>query len=210
MNDPSRRCQLQPAYATAALSCWRKLCRTQATPSCEGSLALPCKEPLPAPLFCLAPLLPLVQWSPGLSIRSPVPTGPAASSASKTINYSKSMPCWMDLDGSVLPRPSIPGMRCQSRRCATVFAISLGPAEHARSTERVADRDSPQRLVWRAWTECFGTKRALCAPPLGDAVTAQVVALTSTEPPGQTTHWTAAALAAARAASARSSCPMIC
>ncbi len=34
-------------------------------------------------------------------------------------------------------------------------------------------------------------------PPLGDALTDRVVALTLTEPPGEVTHWTAAAIAAA-------------
>ena len=34
-------------------------------------------------------------------------------------------------------------------------------------------------------------------PALGDAVTERVVALTLTEPPGEVTHWTAAAVAAA-------------
>ncbi len=38
-------------------------------------------------------------------------------------------------------------------------------------------------------------------PPLGDAVAAQVVALTLTDPPGETTHWTAAAMATACAVS---------
>ena len=33
-------------------------------------------------------------------------------------------------------------------------------------------------------------------PLLGDAVTERVVALTLTEPPGETTHWTATAVAA--------------
>ena len=32
-------------------------------------------------------------------------------------------------------------------------------------------------------------------PPLGQEVTARVVALTLTDPPGETTHWTAAAMA---------------
>ncbi len=41
-------------------------------------------------------------------------------------------------------------------------------------------------------------------PPLGDAVTERVVGLTLTEPPGETTHWTAAAVATACAVSVSS------
>ena len=37
---------------------------------------------------------------------------------------------------------------------------------------------------------------SLRIPPLGDAVTKRVVALTLTEPPGEVAHWAAAAIAA--------------
>ena len=67
--------------------------------------------------------------------------------------------------------------------------------------------------VWR-WQERFmqagvdgllqDKTRLSRVPPLGDAVAAQVVALTLTEPPGETTHWTAAAMAAACAVSVSS------
>ena len=115
----------------------------------------------------------------------------------------------------------------------TGIAISLNPADHARLTEVAADRNSPQKHVWRAqivllsaqglgtneimrttgkaktcvwcWQERFmqvgvdgllrDKTRPSRVPPLGDAVAAQVVALTLTEPPGETTHWTAAAMA---------------
>jgi hypothetical protein len=124
----------------------------------------------------------------------------------------------------------------------TGIAISLNPADHARLTEVVADRNSPQKHVWRAqivllsargigtneimrvtgkaktcvwrWQERFmragvngllrDKTRPARIPPLGDAVAAQVVALTLTEPPGETTHWTAAAMAAACAVSVSS------
>lgn len=117
----------------------------------------------------------------------------------------------------------------------TGVAISLSPADHARLAEVTADRNSPQKHVWRAqivllsaqgigtneimrvtgkaktcvwrWQERFmqagvdgllrDKTRPSRVPPLGDALAAQVVALTLTEPPGETTHWTAAAVAQA-------------
>ncbi len=98
-----------------------------------------------------------------------------------------------------------------------------------------ADRNSPQKHVWRAqigllsaqgigtteimratgkaktcvwrWQQRFmeaGTAGLLIdktrpsrIPPLGDAVVERVVALTLTEPPGEVTHWAAAAAVAA-------------
>ena len=41
-------------------------------------------------------------------------------------------------------------------------------------------------------------------PPLGPEVATWVVALTQTDPPGETTHWTAAAMAKAAAISVSS------
>ena len=114
----------------------------------------------------------------------------------------------------------------------TGIAISLNPADHARLTEVVADRNSPQKHVWRAqivllsvqgvgtneimrvtgkaktcvwrWQERFmlagvdgllrDKTRPSRIPPLDEVVAAQVVALTLTDPPGETTHWTAAAM----------------
>ncbi len=116
----------------------------------------------------------------------------------------------------------------------TGIAISLHPSDRTRLIEIAADRNSPQKHVWRAhivllsadgvgtneimrvtgkaktcvwrWQQRFmeaGTDGLLIdktppsrIPPLGDAVTERVVALTLTKPPGEVTHWTAAAIAA--------------
>jgi len=121
----------------------------------------------------------------------------------------------------------------------TGIAISLISADHARLTEVVADRNSPQKHVWRAqivllsaqdvgtneimratgkakscvwrWQERFmlagvngllrDKTRPSRIPPLYEMVAAHVVALTLTQPPGETTRWTAAAMAAACAIS---------
>ncbi len=99
----------------------------------------------------------------------------------------------------------------------------------------VADRNSPQKHVWRArivlltadgagtseimrragtskvtvwrWQERFmragiegllrDKTRPSRIPPLGVEVTAKVIALTQRDPPGETTHWTAAMMAPA-------------
>ncbi len=112
--------------------------------------------------------------------------------------------------------------------------ISLAPSDRARLVEIAADRNSPQKHVWRAqivllsadgvgtqgimratgtsktcvwrWQRRFmeaGTDGLLVdktrpsrIPPLNETVIERVVALTLTEPPGETTHWTAAAIAA--------------
>ena len=117
----------------------------------------------------------------------------------------------------------------------TGISISLSSFDRARLVEIAADRNSPQKHVWRAqivllsadgvgtneimratgtsktcvwrWQQRFmeaGTDGLLVdktrpsrIPPLDAAVIERVVALTLTEPPGETTHWTAAALAAA-------------
>ena len=117
----------------------------------------------------------------------------------------------------------------------TGICISLSPSDQTRLSEIAADRNSPQKHVWRAqivllsargigtteimratgksktcvwrWQQRFmeaGTGGLLVdktrqprIPPLGDALTEGVVALTLTEPPGEVTHWTAAAVAAA-------------
>ena len=115
----------------------------------------------------------------------------------------------------------------------TGIAVSLSPADHGRLAEIAADRNSPQKHVWRArivllsaqgvgtneimrvtgkaktcvrrWQErfmqegvdgLFGDKtRPPRIAPLSTAVAKRVVALTLTKPPGETTRWTAAALA---------------
>ncbi len=108
------------------------------------------------------------------------------------------------------------------------------PTDRARLVEIAANRNSPQKHVWRAqivllpadgvgtneimrvtgtsktcvwrWQQRFieaGTDGLLVdktrpsrIPPLDAAVIERAVALTLTEPPGETTHWTAAAVAA--------------
>jgi len=121
----------------------------------------------------------------------------------------------------------------------TGISISLNPSDRARLVEITADRNSPQKHVWRTqivllsadgvgtneimrvtgtsktcvwrWQQRFmeaGTDGLLIdktrpsrIPPLDVAldvaVVERAVALTLTEPPGETTHWTAAAVAAA-------------
>jgi transposase len=117
----------------------------------------------------------------------------------------------------------------------TGFVIQVNAADRARLEAVVADRNSPQKHVWRArivlltaagcgtneimreagvsktavwrWQERFvqagvdgvlrDKTRPSRIPPLGQEVTERVVALTLTKPPGETTHWTAAAMAEA-------------
>ena len=112
--------------------------------------------------------------------------------------------------------------------------VELNAADRVRLEAVVADRNSPQKHVWRArivlltadghgtaeimrragiskvavwrWQERFMTAgvtgllrdktRPSRIPPLGAAVAARVVDLTTTGvPPGETTHWTAATMA---------------
>jgi transposase len=114
------------------------------------------------------------------------------------------------------------------------IVVELNAADRARLEAVVADRNTPQKHVWRArivlltadghgtaeimrragtskvavwrWQERFMTAgvagllrdktRPSRIPPLGAAVAARVVGLTTTgEPPGEATHWTAAAMA---------------
>ena len=121
--------------------------------------------------------------------------------------------------------------------------VEVSAADRARLEAVVADRNSPQKHVWRArivlltaaghgtveimrqagvskvaawrWQERFmvagvegllrDKTRPSRIPPLGAEVAARVVTLTTTgEPPGETTHWTAAAIAAAVGISASS------
>jgi transposase len=117
----------------------------------------------------------------------------------------------------------------------TGFVIQVNAADRARLEAVVADRNSPQKHVWRArivlltaagygtneimrqagvsktavwrWQDRFmqagadgllrDKTRPSRIPPLAHDVTARVVALTLTDPPGETTHWTAAAMAQA-------------
>jgi transposase len=121
--------------------------------------------------------------------------------------------------------------------------VEVDAADRARLEAVVADRNSPQKHVWRArivlltadgfgtaeimrrggtstvavwrWQERFMTAgvagllrdktRPPRIPPLGTEVAARVVTLTTTgAPPGETTRWTAAAMAAAVGISASS------
>jgi DNA invertase Pin-like site-specific DNA recombinase len=85
-------------------------------------------------------------------------------------------------------------------RIVLMSAQGVGTNEIMRATRKA------KTCVWR-WQQRFmeaGTDGLLTdktrpsrIPPLGDAVTERVVALTLTEPPGEVTHWTAAAVAKA-------------
>ena len=130
------------------------------------------------------------------------------------------------------------------RYCAMREGISIevSAADCERLAAVVADRNSPQKHVWRArivlataegcgtaeimrragvskpcvwrWQERFMREgvagllrektRKPGLPPLAPALVEQVVALTLNEPPGETTHWTGRAMAAASGVSLRS------
>src|SRR5271169_175538 len=115
----------------------------------------------------------------------------------------------------------------------TGVTVELSAADRQHLVAIVADRNSPQKHVWRAqivlltadgcgtaeimrrtdtsktavwrWQERFMTDgvagllrdktRPSRIPPLGTEVEQLVVACTLTDPPGETTHWTAAAMA---------------
>ena len=84
--------------------------------------------------------------------------------------------------------------------------IVLLSADGVGTNEIMRVTGTSKTCVWR-WQQRFmeaGTDGLLVdktrpsrIAPLGDAVTERVVALTLTEPLGETTHWTAAAVAAA-------------
>ena len=115
----------------------------------------------------------------------------------------------------------------------TGITVDVKAADRARLEAIVADRNSPQKHVWRArivlltadglgtneimrqtaksktclwrWQERFmqtgvegllhDRTRPSRVPPLPPAIGERVVALTQSDPPGETTHWTAAAMA---------------
>ena len=115
----------------------------------------------------------------------------------------------------------------------TGIIIDVNAADRVRLEAVVADRNSPQKHVWRArivllsvdgcgtheimreagtsktcvwrWQERFVQAgvdgllrdkiRPARIPALGEEVAERVVALTRTNPPGETTHWTSAAMA---------------
>ena len=124
----------------------------------------------------------------------------------------------------------------------TGIVVEVTAADRARLEAVVADRNGPQKHVWRArialltaegcgtseimrragkaktavwrWQERFmqagvdgllrDKTRPSRIPPLAPEVVERVVALTLTAPPGETTHWTAAAMAQASGISASS------
>jgi len=124
-------------------------------------------------------------------------------------------------------------MRIEGMRTGISFEVTA--SDRARLLAVVADRNSPQKHVWRArivllTAEGHGTseimRRACVAktavwrwqerfmqagvdgllrdktrppriPPLGTGIIKQVVQLTLSDPPGETTHWTAPAMAKA-------------
>jgi transposase len=124
----------------------------------------------------------------------------------------------------------------------TGIVVEVTAADRARLEAVVADRNSPQKHVWRArivlltadgcgtaeimrltgkaktavwrWQERFmqagvngllrDKTRPSRIPPLAPEVIERVVALTLADPPGETTHWTAAAMAIASGISAGS------
>jgi transposase len=115
----------------------------------------------------------------------------------------------------------------------TGITLNVSPADRVRLDTVVADRNSPQKHVWRSrivllsadgcgtneimrltgksktcvwrWQERFmaagadgllrDKTRPSRIPPLDAEVADRVVALTLTDPPGETTHWTSAAMA---------------
>jgi transposase len=117
----------------------------------------------------------------------------------------------------------------------TGIVVKLIPTDRIRLEAVVADRNSPQKHVWRArivlltadgrgtaeimqqtsksktavwrWQERFMTEgvggllrdktRPPRIPPLAAEVAERIVALTLTDPPSETTHWTASAMAEA-------------
>src|SRR3978361_2101256 len=126
-------------------------------------------------------------------------------------------------------------MSCESGGMRSGISFTLSASDRLQLEALVADRNTPQKHVWRAhivllsadglgthaimreagvsktavwrWQERFaqegidGLRRDKTRPariaPLGPEVAARVVALTQTDPTGETTHWTAAAMAKA-------------
>jgi transposase len=122
------------------------------------------------------------------------------------------------------------------------IVVEVSAADRARLEAVAADRNSPQKHVWRArivlltadgrgtveimrrtgksktavwrWQERFMSAgiegllrdktRPSRIPPLGPAVANRIIALTLAEPPGETTHWTGAMMAAAAGVSVSS------
>src|SRR5437762_11201932 len=110
----------------------------------------------------------------------------------------------------------------------TGITVDVKAADRARLEAIVADRNSPQKHVWRArivlltadglgtneimrqtaksktclWFTQTGVEgllhdrtRPSRVPPLPPAISERVIARTQSDPPGETTHWTAGAMA---------------
>jgi hypothetical protein len=105
------------------------------------------------------------------------------------------------------------------------IVVTVNAADRSRLEAVVANRNSPQKHAWRcrivvltadglgtaAIMQQTGKSKSVAGvdgllrdktrpariPPLAQPVIDRVVALTSTDPPGETTHWTAAAMAKA-------------
>ena len=115
----------------------------------------------------------------------------------------------------------------------TGIMVEVTAADRSQLEAIIADRNSPQKYVWRSrivlltsqgvgtaeivrqtgksktavwrWQERFMQEgvagllrdktRPSRIPPLGPEIAASVVDLTRTDPPGEVTHWTAAAMA---------------
>jgi transposase len=130
---------------------------------------------------------------------------------------------------------SLFGERMRAWGMCKDVVVDVSAADRVRLEAVVADRNSPQKHVWRArivlltgegsgtveimrrtgksktavwrWQERFMTAgvdgllrdktRPSRVPRLGREVIERVVALTQSNPPGETTHWTAAAMAGA-------------
>jgi hypothetical protein len=141
---------------------------------------------------------------------------------------------------AIIGFPAVGSVACCGMREG--ISIEVSAADRDRLERIVADRNSPQKHVWRAriilataqgcgtaeimrrakvskpcvwrWQERFMREgvaglvrdktRKPGLPPLPPAVVDRVVALTLTDPPGETTHWTGRAIAAASGVSLRS------
>src|SRR4029453_19264123 len=83
------------------------------------------------------------------------------------------------------------------------ISITVTRPDRRRLKALARDRNAPQKHVGRAEIVLFTAgllrdkPRPSRIPPLGADVAKRVVALTLTDPPGETTHWTGAMMAAA-------------
>ena len=104
----------------------------------------------------------------------------------------------------------IVGDRCAAQKHVWRAAIILLSADGVGTHEIMRRTGKSKTCVWR-WQERFMKEgvdgllrdktRPSRIPPLGPEVVERVAALTLTDPPGETTHWTAAMMAAATSVS---------